>query len=440
MKSFQIVIFIIIIFLILSCTSKAKQPSFIKVKGMHFELDGKSYYFLGTNVWFGCNLGSKGVEGDRDRLIRELDHLKAIGINNLRVLGASEGNTQTNTVNPPIQPEPGIYDETLLDGLDFLLAEMEKRDMFAVIFLNNYWVWSGGMAQYVSWYENEEIPNPFYEQYSWDDFMKFSARFYGHDKANLAYKEYIKTLIFRKNNYTGELYKDDPTIMSWQLANEPRPGKVEWSKQNFHIFKKWVEEIAGYIKFLDPNHLVSIGSEGLWGCMESEELYLDIHRYQSIDYLTVHLWLLNWKWFDPQNARATYGEAVNKALEYLQVHIKYAQQINKPLVFEEFGIPRDNHSYSPEASTIYRDKYLDTVFNFIYDNSKSGGPLVGSNFWAWSGEGMPRDPLQSVWKKGDPFTGDPPQEPQGRNAVFSSDTSTIRIISAYAHKMNSLSD
>jgi len=40
-----------------------------------------------------------------------------------------------------------------------------------------------------------------------------------------------------------------------------------------------------------------------------------------------------------------------------------------------------------------------------------------------------------VWRKGDPFVGDPPQEPQGRNSIFQSDTSTLRIIRDNAMNM-----
>ncbi len=431
---------LLIISLVLSgCLSSPEQAGFVKVKGTHFEIDGVPYYFLGTNFWYGCNLGSKGGGGDRERLLRELDFLHSIGINNLRVLGASEGNAQPNTVQPAIQPELAVYDEMLLDGLDFLLAEMERRQMYAVIYLNNYWEWSGGMAQYVSWAEKTAVPNPFYSQYSYVDFMKFSARFYRNEKAKQTFRRYLKFLIQRKNKYTSRVYRDDPTIMAWQLANEPRPGWGEEGKENFRVFSQWIEETAGYIKSIDPNHLISTGNEGTVGCMDSEELYEEIHRYRQIDYLTAHLWAYNWNWFDPLNAEATYPDALHKALAYLQRHVELAEKIGKRLVFEEFGMPRDQHSYSPQASTNYRDRYYTEILSFVYEISLAGGPLVGSNFWAWGGEGLPREPVAARWQKGDPYSGDPPHEPQGRNSVFVSDSSTVSILKNFAEKMNALS-
>ena len=61
---------------------------------------------------------------------------------------------------PALMTSPGEYDGSVLDGLDFLLAEMGKRGMRAVMVLNNFWQWSGGMAQYVSWHEKTPIPYP----------------------------------------------------------------------------------------------------------------------------------------------------------------------------------------------------------------------------------------------------------------------------------------
>ncbi|MDZ7374366.1 MAG: mannanase [candidate division KSB1 bacterium] len=412
---------------------------FVRVEGTQFQLDGRRYCFLGTNVWYGVNLGADTVGGDRERLVRELDRLCELGIRNLRIMGASEGE-QFNTVRPCIQPEPQRYRETMLRGLDFLLAEMGKRGMRAVIFLNNYWEWSGGMAQYVAWERGVPVPNPGLPQYRWDEFMNFSALFYRDSTADDWYRRYVRHVVLRTNSVTGIPYREDPTIMAWQLANEPRPGWGEPAKQNFEPFAEWIDRTAQYIKGLDPNHLVCTGNEGLVGCNGSEELYLRTHSFKAIDYLTFHLWVLNWSWFDPLRPQETYGPAVEKALDYIRTHIAYAERIGKPLVLEEFGMPRDGHSYDPSAPTTYRDRYYEVVFAAIYENAAAGGPLVGSNFWAWGGEGRPRDPKDPVWRLGDPYTGDPPQEPQGRNSVFDSDESTLSILRKWSGKMDQLAE
>jgi mannan endo-1,4-beta-mannosidase len=61
--------------------------------------------------------------------------------------------------------------------------------------------------------------------------------------------------------------------------------------------------------------------------------------------------------------------------------------------------------------------------------------LWGINFWTYSGEGIPPHPGE-YWKKGDIFTGDPPHELQGWYGVYSTDSSTLSIISGASEKIN----
>ncbi len=123
------------------------KDDYIKVKGQHFIYNGKPYYFVGANLWYICYLGSTGTTGNRVRLLRELDSLRSNGITNLRILAASENSFMRRSIKPAIQITAGTYNDSLLIGLDFTLSEMAKRHMHAVLYLNNYWEWSGGMAQ-----------------------------------------------------------------------------------------------------------------------------------------------------------------------------------------------------------------------------------------------------------------------------------------------------
>ena len=84
-----------------------------------------------------------GVESEKknygERLKKELDFLHAKGVNNLRVLAGVEGTGKINGVTrafPSLQPKQGEFNTDMLKGLDFLLVEMGKRNMKAVIFLD----------------------------------------------------------------------------------------------------------------------------------------------------------------------------------------------------------------------------------------------------------------------------------------------------------------
>lgn len=417
----------------------AAVPSgFVQVQGRHFTLDGRPYYFAGANLWYGMYLGAPGGTGDRARLLRELDQLAAQGVTNLRVLAISERSSLRRAVTPAVIQQPGVYDESLWIGLDFLLDEMARRDMKAVLYLSNFWQWSGGMSQYMEWFGGKPVSeiDPDLTG-NWNAFMDNSAAFYREPRAQQTFRAAVRALIERRNTINGRHYRDDPTIMSWQLGNEPRPGSDAHSRPHHDVFVRWIDETAGYIKTLAPKQLVSTGNEGWMGTAGDRQLFVKAHATKNVDYLTFHLWAPNWGWFDPKNAAATHEGGWAKMRDYLDWHIDEANRLGKPIVLEEFGINRDGGSFEPSASTEYRDRLYGAVFELLARRAAAGDAIAGSNYWAWGGAGRARQP-DFMWKPGDQFVGDPPQEPQGLYCVFDSDESTIRIIAAHAREMRAL--
>ena len=221
---------------------------FVTVENGHFVKDGKPYYYVGTNFWYGAILGSEGQGGDRERLAKELDLLKSQGIDNLRILVGSDGERGVKTkVEPTLQIAPGVYNDTILAGLDYLLQEMGKRDMVAVLYLNNSWEWSGGYGFYLEQAGAGKQPRP--DDVGYPAFMNAMAQYATNEKAHELFYDYVRFIIGRTNQYTGKAYKDDPAIMSWQIGNEPRA----FSKEALPAFEKWIAEAAKLIRELDPN-------------------------------------------------------------------------------------------------------------------------------------------------------------------------------------------
>ena len=52
--------------------------------------------------------------------------------------------------------------------------------------------------------------------------MQRHALFFTDPDAKRIYKENVKYTVLRRNSVNGRTYKDDPTIFSWGLLNEPR--------------------------------------------------------------------------------------------------------------------------------------------------------------------------------------------------------------------------
>lgn len=425
----QFLLLTVLLFLLGACAPKPAEHSFIKVNADgQFVRDGKPYYFVGTNFWYGAILGSEGEGGNRERLHKELDFLKSIGINNLRVLVGTDGENGIKTrVEPSLQVAPGVYNDTILAGLDYFMNELRERDMTAVLYLNNSWEWSGGYSVYLQWSGHGDAVVPAVD--GWPAYMEYVKQFPQSDSAKALFANHVNYIVSRTNRYNQIKYVDDPTIMSWQIGNEPRA----FSDENKEPFARWMADVAAQIKSLDPNHMVSSGSEGSWGCEMDMNLFEKIHADPNINYLNIHIWPYNWSWVKADSLKELLPRAKENTKKYIDDHMVIARKYSKPIVLEEFGFPRDGFSFSKEAPTTARDEYYRYVFDLIRQDRESGGLFAGCNFWAWGGFAG-QNPDHVFWEKGDDYTGDPAQEQQGLNSVFATD-STIEIIKAENRKL-----
>lgn len=400
----------------------ANDNEMVRVADGEFMIGDSAYRFVGVNMWYGAILGSEGRGGDRQRLERELDSLEAIGVNNLRILVGGDGEEGIPShISPVLQIGPGQYNDTLLRGLDYLLTRLEAHNMKAVLYLNNAWEWSGGYGAYLEWAGVGKAPVPVVD--GWDKYQTYISQFVHNDSAKQLAYNHIRNIVGRTNSITGKPYKDSPAIMTWEIANEPRAfGDDSLSKARL---EDYILTSARIIKEIDPNHLVSTGSEGLHGCERDLDLWARIHQAPEIDYAILHLWPYNWQWVDSATTVSGVDSAWMKSKEYIVKHIDAFK--GKPIVLEEFGYPRDFMSYSPGSPTVGRDKFFEYVLDMIFKDGK----INGCNIWGWGGTAVPR---HDTWQPGDPYTGDPAQEPQGLNSVFTADRSTIDIIKRYSRR------
>jgi len=265
---------------------------FITARGTQLLQGSAPLYLVGANLWHGAWLAAPSGRGsDRQRLEADLDALLAAGVTHVRVLGSSEGpESEPWRVVPAMQPRPGVFDSCLLDGFDFLLFSLGKRRMRATVVLGNEWPWSGGFAQYVRWADaadtadvsldasdastadlssaswlhsgNQQLPFPGPGEASWPEWQALTAAFYTNERARAMWDRQVTFLLTRISRYTGVAAVQDPTVLAWELANEPRAGLPgEW-KGSRPGFDAWLRTAAAHIKRLAPRQLVASGMEG----------------------------------------------------------------------------------------------------------------------------------------------------------------------------------
>ncbi|MGB0680126.1 MAG: hypothetical protein ACPGUV_10735, partial [Polyangiales bacterium] len=201
--------------------------------------------------------------------------------------------------------------------------------------------------------------------------------------------------------------------------------------------------------------------------------FIEDHQSPCIDYMTFHLWVENWGWFDPKQPHS-YVHGLRYAKHYIGRHAAMAALLGKPAVLEEFGIARDGGSHQRSARTGLRAAYFSAVMQSVYKNVSRGGPLAGLNFWAWGGEALPPEaetsktsvvpatvvtgptPAGASHTTTDlrkppapsqpgvpprhthhwPLSGDPPHEWPGWYSVYANDKETLRIIQTYARLLD----
>lgn len=429
-KSIQFLLAVVLLSGLFACQEEIRSFDFVQVRDGKFYRGADEYKFIGANFWYGAILGSEGQGGDRERLARELDLMQELGISNVRVLVGAEGtDTVASHVVPILQPEPGVYNDTLLRGMDYLIAELEKRNMTVTLYLNNAWEWSGGYGTYLEWAGCGPVP----DWSDWDVAQRYHCQFVQNDSAKAMAERHVRFIVSRTNTVTGEPYSLSPAILAWELANEPRAFARDSVTKA--CYAGWIHDQAKLIKSLDPNHLVTTGSEGIWGSEEDPELFRQVHAFPEIDFVCIHIWPYNWHWLGPASGPLEVGLARNGAAStvdsldnacrqtaiYMDACWEAIKDLGKPMILEEFGYPRDGYSIDLSASTRGRDGYYAYVFSLLKDSGK----LSGCSFWAWGGYAKPR---HERWQRWDDYTGDPSQEEQGLNAVFSTDTTTLEVI------------
>eukprot|EP00884_Botryococcus_braunii_P009399 jgi/Botrbrau1/18460/Bobra.0072s0043.1 len=236
-------------------------------------------------------------------------------------------------------------------------------------FVNN-WGTTGGVDEFVAWSGSAQKHQDFYTDAT----------------CKSLYKAYVKAIIQRVNSINGRRYRDDPTIMAWNLVNEPRC--LQCSNQ----IQIWINEMAPYVKSLDPNHLVSVGSEGFyastnpnraylanpqgtstWAATEGQDFVAD-NTSPSLDFATFHLWPDNWKDTSPQFIES-----------WLSAHDRDAAALGKPVILEEFGkwVKAGTSADQAQRVAVYQ-----AVYQQILQSASSGGAIKGSAFWSFLDQGQ----------------------------------------------------
>lgn len=243
-----------------------------------------------------------------------------------------------------LQTAPGEFNEKVLAALDAVVAAAGAAGVRLSLVLFNNWNYNGhtvsaeskcGVARMAT---GKPVDGP-----------ECDAVFWTHPDARRLYKGVVKAVVGRTNTLTGVAYADDPAIFSWSLINEPRCELKDCGQR----MQDWIEEMAPYVKSLDGNHMLTIGSDGFyqrancqsevanpqrsrgrdgtgpegvgWPLLTGQDLVPN-HAVSAIDYVAFHTWADNWGRPDLEFGRV-----------WLREKVRNAAALGKPVLLDEFG-------------------------------------------------------------------------------------------------------
>lgn len=347
---------------------EAAGDGFVRTRGIHFMLNGNPYYANGFNAYWLMYTASDPSQ--RFKVSNAFREATSHGLTVARTWAFSDGGYS------PLQYSPGFYNEQMFKGLDFVISEARKHGIKLILSLVNNYESFGGKKQYVNWARSNN-----------GQYLTSDDDFFRNPVVKGFYINHVKTVLNRYNSFTGIHYKDDPTIMAWELMNEPRCT----SDPSGRTIQGWITEMASLVKSIDRNHLLEAGLEGFYGQSTPQRTkfnptinnigtdFIANNRIPGIDFATVHCYPDQWVQSSNEQDQLSFLN------NWLSAHFLDAQYaLKKPILVAEFGKSFKDSGFSSNQ----RDQLFNTVYYKIYASAKRGGPASGALFWQLLTEGM----------------------------------------------------
>lgn len=334
----------------------------VEKKGNQFIVNNQPFYVNGFNTYWLMVFAVD--QSTRGKVSEVFQQASSVGLTVCRTWAFNDGQWRA------LQKTPSVYDEEVFKALDFVVSEAKKYKIRLVLSLVNNWDAYGGKAQYVKWGKAAGLN------------LSSDEDFFSDPTLKSYYKAHVKAVLNRVNSVTNVAYKDDPTIFAWELMNEPR----YISDPSGDKLQAWIQEMAVYVKSIDPKHLVEIGLEGFYGPSTPDRVqfnpntyaqqigtdFIRNHQALGVDFASVHIYADSWI---SQSISDTH---IQFTKSWVQAHIEDAEKILKmPVVFAEFGVSAKDPGYNSS----FRDTLISTVYASLLDSTKKGGSGGGSLLW-----------------------------------------------------------
>jgi mannan endo-1,4-beta-mannosidase len=211
--------------------------TFVRRSGSHLTLGGRNFRFGGANIeWLGLiGYGPADPAGPRYPNHYEIDDALATA----REMGARVVRSQTmgDSVGCSVCIEPalGTFNAAAFEPIDYAIVSARRNGIRLIPTIVGDDASAGGSGcVYLRW-RGIAIPNCS---------LVNMAPFWTDETVRADVEQHIDAVLNHVNRYTGVAYKNEPTILGWDLLNgggSPRP---------------WTRAIVEHLRTIDRRHLV----------------------------------------------------------------------------------------------------------------------------------------------------------------------------------------
>jgi len=329
---------------------------FVSRVGQQLYLNGSPYRFIGFNLWR-ANVTSWNKPPNTGYLVND-------GTTLADSLSGMKAGSGANVIRAwffqQFANRGGTWDWSAFDKT----LQVARAHGFKVIAtLADQWSFEGPPFKDPAWYQGgykTEVAAP-YER--------------------VPYRQWVQTVVQR--------YASDPTILAWELLNEP---DVALSQQQDGtcapnagaVLASFVADVGAVVKNIDHNHLLSLGVAGNGNCGTIESDYQKVMADPSLDLCSFH------DYYDATNSSAY------DAYNGLNVRVRQCGSLNKPLYIGEMGI----HSGAPPCygDLLCRRTYLGKKLSAAFTSQG----MVGYLPWQYDQRGGSATSDDYVYGPGDP--------------------------------------
>lgn len=210
-----------------------------------------------------------------------------------------------------------------------------------------------------------------------------------YGSARLSYRDYVKVV--------AQHYADEPAVVGWTMVNEAETTARDGANRS--VLVDFAKDVAGVIHAADPNHLVTLGTQGNGAPGGSGADFAAIYGQDGLDFTEVHDW----------NRYGSDTEALPGLLDgvlppvdtgdctrtdaKIACAFSISRELGKPIVVGESGIQATDAAGRDRRASLLRDKMIRA-----FDNGASG-------YLVWHLDHSRTDDLDVIPSQKDPLFG-----------------------------------